>query len=1651
MTSGGGGSQNTTTTSSAPPPEVLANYRGLTSAANALASEPIPQYAGPLVAGFTPQQQDAFQTIDNSQGIGSPYINSAAQEFGQATTPLWPTLPQMAPGSAQVLFGQGTGGLNFGTASADNAENIASTIPGVVAPAIAAGTNYDVGRFESPYTKSVTDALTSLFNNQNQQQQQQIQGNATARGAYGGDREAVAQALAVQQQQMAQAPVLANVRQQGFQQAQTESERQQQLALSGGQLGLGARNAALQGYIGGGGLGLQAGQGYLGEFNNQQQQQLAAEQANAWLNSQAGFGLAGLGTQAQNQALTGANAQLQAGGLQQKLAQEQINIPYQQFIQQIASPYQQLQFAAGIDLGTGSQMGGTSSTTQPGPSMLGQLAGLGTAAVGGFGTLRDAFGNTNTGLPASEGFGTVGLTGADFGQAKDGGRIGYAPGGGIGADDGGFGKYMALDIPDLDVNFLPSTKSSAGNSLMTALNTNTQTQTGGGGGGGDGGIGSIIGLGAKAASLFLAKDGGRTGYDDGGAIGLTPLTLPAVPQINLDKLIPGGPGPTVKGSGPPKPPQPQKQQDQGIDIKGLTGAIGKTFGSTKSDTTSSTGGDYENYAAGGGAYTPIQGSSPNTQNLYGQYADMPLEQLQELAVRIPPSTQQGQLVQRALQAKRVAPQSPAQSGMGSPGLGSPAIPTAPGAPPATGGTSHLASGGDTERGYVTPDELDPHPIVDHSGETVVIRYPSEGGKVLDLGLPSIKGMEDSPQHFAAGGSTGSSPMFSFIRSPNGVDLPQLGSQIFAGAGKGGNPPMEPGGGLGNWFVPMEQWHPPGTTTDPTTGALKFPNTPGARSAFSVAAPAAALPAFGSGAGGAGGSSVPVAPFGPNDFVSSPVISAGEKRGGSVGHFDDGGTISPDAAGMAAAYEPFARPFTDPMSGEIMAVPRGGTLDYGLGLPQGSKPYEERKPMVTGGKDFLTDIQDRIKSAAPVMPSSAAHTFAPALTPAPEAPADQGMEDYRPTQEQKTAAQTDLVSAPVFDRPKFQGDANLSGEPGGIGLADFRSNYPAQAAPLSGRGDPEIALSPAIPATGVPLYGPKGEPWTPPPGDTSETNPAWQRNEFGESGTPVAGGPQPTSTMPGVNRGVSPEGPALVQTVIKTARDEAHLSDAALTGILANGLGEGGFNSPWQKAWGDEESYGHWQFYKNGELPGYNAFLAARNLPNDSRSQTLFVAKRMEEIYPGFSKITDPKLATDLVATKFERYKGAAPGQRYGFIQNAEQIMAGDYSGGLGPRGHGEGSGRRSPEEESGIGGPDTDRAPQGGIGAPQVNRAIERVAATAPRDAHGNRDWTKSPWFPILAAGLGMMASKSPFPGVAIGEGGLQGIKAAETIAGLNNKSEIADVRRQAQVENADIKRAASEHKIAQDVANLEFKYKALDDISKHRALTAEETHAKNQAMAEATALRGQLAVGAEERKKERDRLKALTEGKVVIDDATGNYVRLGAEGPVDTGIKAQQKLTGERAILHDLVESGAATDTPSAIRLHAELKRDPSSHPEAYSRLITAKENYIKGTMAGISMTPAQIAAQAKTAVDKDLAAGAARTAPGASPAPAPAAARPAAPAITPSVQNLAPATTPAATAAPAMPAWVKGTTSAPDGHTIFTDGVGWFNADHTPYAASP
>jgi hypothetical protein len=187
-----------------------------------------------------------------------------------------------------------------------------------------------VNQYMSPYQNDVVNSTMALENEQDAEQQQSLAGNITAAGAWGGDRSAV---------------------------VQSELGRQQALANN-------STNASIE------------NQGYttaLNEYNTQNQN----------LQNTA-YSLGNLGTAMQNSALSGASATLNAGTLQQQVAQENLNVPYEQYLQQQAYPYQNLDFLSGI-LGSAASTTGTTSTgtnvgssSQPAGS---QILGLGLSAL----------------------------------------------------------------------------------------------------------------------------------------------------------------------------------------------------------------------------------------------------------------------------------------------------------------------------------------------------------------------------------------------------------------------------------------------------------------------------------------------------------------------------------------------------------------------------------------------------------------------------------------------------------------------------------------------------------------------------------------------------------------------------------------------------------------------------------------------------------------------------------------------------------------------------------------------------------------------------------------------------------------------------------------------------------------------------------------------------------------------------------------------------------------------------------------------------------------------------------------------------------------------------------------------------------------------
>lgn len=527
------GGTNTTTSQTQPPQQFLNAYDDAVSRAQQVGNTPYQQYSGNLVAPFSPDQLSGISATRNLSGIANPFINSASQYISNSTSPLIDQIPTLDRGTLGALSSSGINNL-----TAESSPNIANTAnagaagimgaanSGIAGINKAAGsfTPGSISQFESPYINDVVNATQKSFDNQNAQTNQKVIGNAISSGAWGGDRAGVAQGIAAGQEQLAQAPVIAGLYNSGFQNATQAAETAADQGLRGATSagGLGVQGANQAGTLGLSGATSQAGalsdaaRQQLGLYSGQQGTELSANQANAWLNSQAGYGMSSLGNQALNAGLSGANAELGIGSLEQQQAQQSLNVPYQQYTAQQAYPFQTAGWLANIEEGLGGASGGTSSTTSPAPNAVSQIGGgllAGTGilgATGGFGkngylsglfSGDGGFANTPGGLPGG---------GFEIPSADGGAIPHFAPGGGIAAH-----RAPGGNIPDVSVSFVPGADGLGSEPLthgtMDILKNYGQTsttQSDPGIGGVLGPLVSIAGIASKFLPLLAAARGG---------------------------------------------------------------------------------------------------------------------------------------------------------------------------------------------------------------------------------------------------------------------------------------------------------------------------------------------------------------------------------------------------------------------------------------------------------------------------------------------------------------------------------------------------------------------------------------------------------------------------------------------------------------------------------------------------------------------------------------------------------------------------------------------------------------------------------------------------------------------------------------------------------------------------------------------------------------------------------------------------------------------------------------------------------------------------------------------------------------------------------------------------------------------------------------
>ena len=192
--------------------------------------------------------------------------------------------------------------------------------------------------FMDPYTEDVIAATQADIARQGQMQQNQAQASAVGSGAFGGSRQAVMQGEIARNVMDQQARTGAQLRSQGFAQAQQA-----------------AQQAA-----------------------NQQLRQ-------AQLTGQLGVSQAGLGQLGQQMGVQDINTLLGIGGLQQQQGQKELDVERANLLAEQALPYQQIGFMSDIFRGVPSLQQTFSSTSRPGPSTGSQMLGLGIAGLGAIG------------------------------------------------------------------------------------------------------------------------------------------------------------------------------------------------------------------------------------------------------------------------------------------------------------------------------------------------------------------------------------------------------------------------------------------------------------------------------------------------------------------------------------------------------------------------------------------------------------------------------------------------------------------------------------------------------------------------------------------------------------------------------------------------------------------------------------------------------------------------------------------------------------------------------------------------------------------------------------------------------------------------------------------------------------------------------------------------------------------------------------------------------------------------------------------------------------------------------------------------------------------------------------------------------------------
>lgn len=315
--SGGGQPTQSTTNTSNLPEYARPYFERMMGRAEEESNQPYAAYGGQRTAGFTPDTQTGFGLTRDVAARGMPEIDRATGMAGAAGATGLGAAGYQSNAIQQQGFGQ-----------------------------------QQAQQYMSPYMNEVIERQKAAAVRDFSEQRPGRETQAIKSGAFGGYRSAIQEGVAERGLQNRMSDIEGAGRQQAFQNAQAQFERDRAASMQAQGMTEQQRLAAAQYGLAGAGLGLQAA-GTMGQLGSSRQG-LALQQAQA----------------------------LQAQGTaQQNLGQRQLDTEYQDFINQRDFEKQQIAYMSNILRGVPVQPN-TVQSQYANPNPLSQVAGLGIAGYG---------------------------------------------------------------------------------------------------------------------------------------------------------------------------------------------------------------------------------------------------------------------------------------------------------------------------------------------------------------------------------------------------------------------------------------------------------------------------------------------------------------------------------------------------------------------------------------------------------------------------------------------------------------------------------------------------------------------------------------------------------------------------------------------------------------------------------------------------------------------------------------------------------------------------------------------------------------------------------------------------------------------------------------------------------------------------------------------------------------------------------------------------------------------------------------------------------------------------------------------------------------------------------------------------------------------